>query len=256
MSKEMEKELTKVITGLADAFEQEAYDDYVKNYKGTININLDKFSEWELHLYHAEQPMKQYIKEFFRNKGVTDCDKLDKIVFLYQNYSFIKMNVEKLVDLGRGCCADKSSFVVKSYIRYLSGQEKEIFYERNHEKHEYWHPDFGDVDLWYKFVDALMSLYYGYTEEYLETYAKLQSLKNETLDDIAKDNEIYRNFLPTYLETMDKNKEKFDEKVYERLIHPAYRASVVFSFFKHVKDGTVTEEIIISSAKAIAEKYA
>lgn len=255
MSKEMEKELTKVITGLADAFEQEAYEDYVKNHKGKININLDKFSEWELHLYESEQPMEQYIKEHFRNKGVSSRDALDKLVFIYQNYSFLKMNVEKLVDLGRGCCADKSSYVVKSYIRYLSNQPKEIFYVRGEEKHEYWHPDFGNVDLWYQFIDSLISLYYGYTEEYLKTYAALQSLRKATLEDIAKDDEIYKNFVPTYLEIMERNKESFSEKAYDKLVHPAYRATVIYKFFKNVKENTVTDEIVVAAAKEIEERY-
>lgn len=255
MSKEMEKELTKVIEGLANAFEQDAYEDYVKNHKGTININLDKFSEWELHLYHSKMPMEQYIKEFFRNKGIVDNEVLSKLVFIYQHYDFLKMNVEKLVDLGRGCCADKSSYVVKSYIRYLSGQPKETFYIRGEDKHEYWHPDFGDVDTWYAFVDALESLYYGYTEEYLEIYSKLQKLKNNTLADIKKDDEIYKNFLPTYLEVMEKNKEQFNETAYKNLIHPAHRASVIYDFFKHVKDGTVTDEMIIAAAKEMEKRY-
>jgi hypothetical protein len=255
MSKKIEQEVSKVILGLADAIEKDEYDDYVKNHKGKINIDLDNFDQWWLHLYESEKPMEQYIKEFFRNKGVTDSNALNRLVFAYQHFHFLERNVNKLVDLGRGCCADKSSFIVKTYIKWLAGGKKPAFPDRNDEKHQYWHPDFGDIDLWYRFVESLESLYYGYAEEYFAVYNQLLSLKKEALDEIEKENEIFRQFIPTYMEIMKKHKDEFSKEAYDKLIHIAHRSTVIHTFFKDVKAGTVTDEIVLKAAKEFEERY-
>lgn len=247
--KKMENQITSVIAGLADAFEQEAYDDYVKNHKDNINIDLDNFNKWELHLYESQTPMEQYIKEWFRNKGVTDRNNLEKLVFIYQNYHFLKANVERLVDLGRGCRADKSSHVLKSYIRYLSNEQKTVFYGYGHSEHKYWHPDFGDVDLWYDFVDALIDLYYGKTNTYMQLYVVLISLKNEVLKEIEKDNEMFRNYIPVYMEIIEKHKDEFDADLYHKLTKTNYRSIIISELFPNVKNGTITEEMVIEMVK-------
>lgn len=251
----IKKQIAEVITSLADTFEKEAYDDYLKNHKGKINVNLDNFDDWWLYQYESERPIEQYIKEFFRNKGIADEQLLEKIVLAYQHYGFIKRNVEKLVDLGRGCSADKSSYIVKSYIQHLAGKEKPMFYGYGEEGHEYWHPDFGNADLWYQFIETLLNLCYGYTEKYFETYKALLDSRTEVLEEISKDNEIFKNFIPTYMEIMERNKKEFSENAYGKFITPAYRSTVIWKFFKNVKDGTVTDEIVVSAAKEIAKRY-
>ena len=244
----IEKQIGEVLTSLADAFEKEAYEDYLKNHKDKFTVNLNNFNEWELYMYESEQPLEQYIKEFFRNKGILNEQNLDNLVFAYINYNFLKMNVERLVDLGRGCCADKSNYIVMSYIKSLKGEEKPMFYNRNEKEHKYWHPDFGSVDLWYQFVESLIDLHYGYVEKYFKIYGSLLSLKNEVLDELKEEEKIFRDFLPTYNEIMRRHKDEFQEKDYKKLI-TTYNGVVMSDCIEHIKNGTVTDEIIIAAAK-------
>lgn len=255
MSENINESLGEVITALADVFEKEAYENYVNNFKGKFNVDLNDIEKWNMYQYKEKEPQEQYIKEFFKNKGIIDSQSLYKLVFVYQHYNFLKYNIEKIVDVSTGCNADKSRFIIKSYIKHLSKEEFESFKERGKEGHVYHHPDFGDNSTWFKFIDSLQSLYYGYIDEYLKILNDLMQLRNTTLAEIKADNEIVKNYIPIYLQILEKNKDQFKDYQYEKLISKYYQVPPIYDLLNHLKQNTITEQIVVDKAKEYANKY-
>lgn len=256
--KNMEEELKNVIEGLADAFESEAKEDYLKNHKNDFeDLNLEKISSVELFLYKRKTPFIQHVKNYFFEEYNTERDSLEKISFLYENFNFIDSNVEKLVDLGRGCCVDKAHYIIKTYINeHKIGVFDTEFLERTDKDHHYWEPDFGTKQEWFNFIDSLMFFYYGNPEKYNAAYKILADKKDAVLKEIEREIEICKNYLPTFEMLIEENKDKLPAHVYERCTNKLYKFSVVYSMVSYFKDGIFDDEIVLNLAIKYCEKYA
>lgn len=248
MDKEkMEKELTQVITGLADAFENEAKEDYLKNHKDDFEkLDLEKFSSIELFMYERRKPLQQHVKYYFAEKYATRNPELDKIAFLICNLDFVDHNVEKMVDLGRGCCVDKSHFIIRAYIDELKiGVPVADFALRNEEGHQYWHPDFGTKKQWFDFIDSLYRLYYGYTEEFIQISKVLTEAKAKVIAEVEAEENLVSAFVPTYKVILERIKDKVDEEVYEYMSRKYMYGMVLFRMVDEIRNNTVTDELVI-----------
>lgn len=249
MDKEkMEKELTQVITGLADAFENEAKEDYLKNHKDDFEkLDLEKFSSIELFMFERRKPLQQHVKYYFSNKYATRNPALDKICFIICNLDFVDHNVEKMVDLERGCCVDKSHFIIRSYIDELKlNVPVPEFALRGDAEHKYWHPDFGTKKQWFDFIDSLYRLYYGYTEEFMQMSKVLLDEKAKVITEVEAEEKLVSDFVPTYKEILERIKDKIDTEAYKYMSQRYMYGMVLFNMVDEIKNNTVTDELVIN----------
>ena len=252
----LENTLSECITSLLESINKENGEKYNKDYAAYFkNINLEKMSEWEMFLYELNIPIEQFIRMYFASKYSITGKNLDILVFMYQRHTFVSSNVEKLVDLSRGCCADKTSFIINAYIQYLIGKDVEVFNTRKSDKHQYWEPDFGSKEQWFEFMEALFYLEHGIPEVYLLACNKLLSEKNQTVKEIKEEENLCKDYVPTYLEIINKNKDTFSNEQYDFLTKKYRLISIINYFVDNIRDKTVTEEIVVEKAKFVYHKY-
>ena len=244
----MEKELKQVITGLADAFENEAKQDYLKNHKNDFEkLNLEKFSSIELFMFEKRRPLQQHVKYYFTEKYAIKRTDLDKIVFVICNLDFVDHNIEKLVDLNRGACVDKSHFIIRTYIDELKlNTPAAEFLLRNDDGHKYWHPDFGTKKQWFDFINSLYRLYYGYTEEYIKALKVLTEEKEKVLLKVEAEEKLVTDFVPTYEKILERIKDKINKEAYEYMSKRYMYSLILFQMVDEIKNNTVTDELVIN----------
>jgi hypothetical protein len=98
-----------------------------------------------------------------------------KAQFLFSQGQFVERHFEKLFEKheGSACCADKSRTIVRSLLRFLTtGKRIEFNYEAEYTYHL---PRriFRTHEEIVTFYDALLRLYYGRSEPYLEAMRQL-----------------------------------------------------------------------------------
>lgn len=119
--------------------------------------------------YKVQNCMGAIAKTLYDSINAKHRDKAD---FIFINYRFLECNIRELCTLREGpcCCADKSRYILKMYLKYsIDGEIPEF----NENVEEYWMPNFGDNEMWMKYCDSLYKFYYGYTEEYFKVYKSL-----------------------------------------------------------------------------------
>jgi hypothetical protein len=107
------------------------------------------------------------------SEEIKDKSKAD---FIFINYGFLERNIRELCKLreGSSCCADKSRYILKMYLKYsIDGEIPEF----NANVEHYWIPNFGDNQMWIKYCDSLYRLYYGDAKEYFMAYNSLIQCK-------------------------------------------------------------------------------
>lgn len=102
----------------------------------------------------------------------TVCKDTYKPHFIYEQYSYLEQNIEKLCvkKESHSCSADKSRYILQMYLNYaLTGEIP----EDSLKKGEYWKPRFGTLEQWMNYCDGLYRLYFGNPDEYLFAYKRL-----------------------------------------------------------------------------------
>lgn len=97
-----------------------------------------------------------------------------KIEFVYKEYDFINAQVEELITKYEGspCCHDKSSTLVRMYVRY---QATGILPDLKKEEKEFWKPACGTAEEWMNFIDSTLHLYQGRPDAYLAAHQLLSA---------------------------------------------------------------------------------
>lgn len=100
------------------------------------------------------------------------CIYKDKFNFIYTNYDFLERHIRELCTLKEGpsCCADKSRYILKMFLKYSIDGEIPDFDPR---LEKYWIPNFGDDEMWINYCNSLYRLYYGKTDTYFNAYNEL-----------------------------------------------------------------------------------
>lgn len=253
MSK-IEEQLTDVIEGLGQAFESESRKKYLDNFAASLSgLSFDKFSNWELFKYDTNGPIEQHIKVWHAKKyPFLSGNALEIIEWFYMNFDMINYNIEKLVDLERGCCADKAHYIMRSYIDYVISGVTPEYSPRCDVEHKYWEPDFGKAEEWFEFIEALRYLYYGNPEKYLHSYAKILDQRNIVVKELEADGKIMREFLPTYKEILASQEDKLDAVLFKQMSIPYTFGMVLQTLLPALKDNSWTEEMVV---QAICDVY-
>ncbi len=105
---------------------------------------------------------------------IENCDVTIKEIYL--NFDFYECHIRNFIVMKEGhcCCADKSKFIIKSYIDYIKTGEYPIF-----NKDKYSVPKFGDSQFWIKYIKALTRLLHGKIDDYLFCYKEIFELKKD-----------------------------------------------------------------------------
>lgn len=100
------------------------------------------------------------------------CKDTHKPNFIFENYSFLERNIEKLCEMreSRSCSGDKSRYILKMYLEYSIIGVVPVY---NLEREQYWKPKFGDNEMWMAFCDGLYRLHYGNPDKYFIAYKNL-----------------------------------------------------------------------------------
>lgn len=179
----MEDKIISVINGLVDGIRNDIEKDYgevikellsnpMLNWKNPDNINV---------LYFYET--KKFIPALLRNIYPTmNYDQLQTISFIYEEYSFIYNSIHELVDMGVGCAADKTRWVIKQYLKMCLGGNPDEIPLPDDENHRFYHPDFGKTSEWIDYIKALYKMFYkGYSFDVSNTYSVLASQKTKVI---------------------------------------------------------------------------
>ena len=148
-----------ILETLANTNEIEVRKKYGKIINNLINSNyklenMDNFNimvNWEL-----EKILSIVVTEI--NPAIIDMKNLEKLQFLYLNYTFMELNIEKLISKKEGsvCCADKTGHVLDKYRQYLL---KGVIPKANTGTKNFWDFNFGTYEDWFEFCEGLYSLF-------------------------------------------------------------------------------------------------
>lgn len=178
------EDLQESIEKLANAFQKQSE----VSHKGTIEamltkhhyLNIEDPEELSLLLAitHGEQK-HILVKMATRNIQVSD-EVMWKIYYVYSEYEFIKIHLLSIIDKyeGYGCSVDKTRWLIDTYVKHLKGEKVDELTERN-----YWNPKKGKVNDWLKWIDAIVRMYTGDSDNYFEQKRNLVDLYKEIGDE-------------------------------------------------------------------------
>lgn len=111
------------------------------------------------------------------NQWAFNSNQSSKIEFVYKEYDFINAQVEELITKYEGspCCHDKSSTLVRMYVRYLATGELPDVSKGDK---EFWKPACGTAEEWMNFIDSTLHLHQGRVDAYFDAYQKLTANYN------------------------------------------------------------------------------
>lgn len=174
MNKEIEKSLKNIFNTLTAKSDKEI----ALLIEETVNIihenksklSLDDPERFNSLINYKINRAIKLITETLHNPSISR-DK-NKPNFIYANYGFLERNIRELCVLreGSSCCADKSRYILKMFLKYSIDGEIPSF---DPNLKGYYIPNFGDNKMWIDYCDSLYSLYYGETESYFKAYNDL-----------------------------------------------------------------------------------
>lgn len=129
---------------------------------------------YSLHCFMNEQAMRNVLKHLY-----PEADDI-ALTFLFQHYDFIEHQIKAVLEdlSSEGGITDKSRWILKQWFCELTHQEVENIVER-----QWYHPDFGHVNLWIQFCEVCMNIYYkGFTESNLDFMKIINKMAMEVLD--------------------------------------------------------------------------
>lgn len=176
----MDNEITKCLTSLFNALSAESEEESMKMFGEAINnakeskADINNPEHFDCFINYKLKKGIKLLASTLHEPSI--CKDKDKPNFIYANYGFLENHIRNLCVLreGSSCCADKSRYILKMYLRYSITGEIPDF---NPNVEKYWIPNFGDNQMWINYCDGLCRLYYGYTEEYFKAYNTLIQCK-------------------------------------------------------------------------------
>lgn len=118
------------------------------------------------------------------NPQVKTFERQSNIEFLYEHYGFFKKHIEKIIleYEGFSCSADKSRWIIKTYLKYLQTNRVPKVEEK-----KYWHPKMLDVGLWMNWLDTFIFIYYGDEIQYVGFKKEIKDIYKALLEEESKE---------------------------------------------------------------------
>ena len=165
------------------------------DWKDPENINV-------MYYFKENSFLKSLIKKIYPELSELQYS---KVCFIYEQYSFLKNQITKLVDLGTGCCADKTRWIIQQYLIQSTGDVPFDYPERRNPEHKYYYPDFASIYEWMAYCEELYKMYYyGQNENLERIYRSISNKKRVEKNLLEEDNKAVAAWIP-----------KIEEKIIE-----------------------------------------
>lgn len=164
----MKHKLAETLEALASAFQDESDKDHMV----FVQTMVEKNSHLDIHKPEMFSLLKMLeidaqadlLARIVLPKTEVESETHHKLIFAYKHYDFIVRHLESVILTyeGHACSADKTRWLIDSYVAYLKTKKLPTIKERS-----YWHPRIVDVSLWMAFIDSMYELYYGKEKDYV-----------------------------------------------------------------------------------------
>lgn len=176
MSESFKQELKGVLDCLVSNINEQAKDSKLFKFLVSKPSVLESPSEFFFStIYENHLAVSEAIKAVKKLPKDTESE----YVSIFLDHAFYDGHVENLCAQIEGwvCSGDKSSTIIKRYMRYLQTGEKGNWDPQDPKC--FWLPKFGTQDQWYEFVHSLYLFKYGHPEKYFKAYAVLLESSKE-----------------------------------------------------------------------------
>lgn len=180
----MKKTAMTILKSIADKLGDEVVHKFMKEFEELDDkreaYDYDSYMLAFLPFAEIKEVLSQeFVKGLAMENGWTLTDnQQSKINFVYAEYDFVNAQVEELVTKFEGspCCHDKSSTLVRMYVRYLAtGELPDV----SKGEKEFWKPACGTAEEWMNFIDSTIHLHQGRADAYFDAYQKLTAIYKE-----------------------------------------------------------------------------
>lgn len=243
--------ILKTLVDQANEDSKKIYEEEFKDFFSTVGENVDWTNPDSIYYLFVFK-----IKEAIMQKCLEETNYSHEAAFVILNYSSFDCLIKEMADLGQGCSADMSRWVLREYINTLSNADYTPT-EINHDK--YYMPSFGSTTDWLDFAEGILKLIrYGKSEKFEDAQLKLRVLKKEILEKMVRKRDAIKKFSPRFkdhLERLCKNN-KITEEEYS-FCFTVLGGSVIWEFVDSflTDEYTLTDEDIIASIKKHFASY-
>lgn len=245
----MENKIKEVLDGLVTSIDRETEEEYAEIIEKLLN---DKYLDWKdpdntncMYFYQSTRFIPNLLRRVYPE---ADNVVIDKVAFIYEHYDYLNNSVRPLVDMGFGCCADKTRWVIRQYLNKCLGKEVREIPHRHAKEHHYAHPDFGTIKHWMDYIDTLYTMYYrGFTPELANTYACLSDMKESIKTVIAEENRKINSFYAGLQNQIQAFIE--DGKITVEEAEAVSKIEVTYLLTTDIIQDTLTEEKILKAIK-------
>lgn len=167
----MKEQLKETITALADAFQQK---DDQKN-AAWLQLILTEYAHYDLEdpekfsllvSITTDRQIDLLARTVLAGSKLEDQQKQHKLEMVYKEYGFIERHLKSIILAyeGHGCSTDKTRWLLRNYCTYLKTDTIPTIETRS-----YVHSKYGTPAQWFDYIDAIIHLYYGKEQAYMET---------------------------------------------------------------------------------------
>lgn len=157
----MKEELEGVMNALVDGIQKESeekHGDYVQEIlKEYHYLDVKNPEHFNLLLSQTTEQQEELLVAVATDHIELAPKEKEKYEFVYLHYDFIERHLETIVlDIeGLACSADKTRWLIDTYLQYMVTGEVPTVEKRN-----YWHPFNLNIEAWMKWIDSMYQLYY------------------------------------------------------------------------------------------------
>lgn len=167
--------LKNVINGLMEGFMRDAEQEHGETVKALVEEHGDSLlnpEHYSLFVSHKHTMMERVLMNGILTKVQTDAkrrftsDQVYALSNLYTDYAFYEAQIRKLIEdyEGHACCADKSRYLLKSYMNYIIAGDLPDFGDRSH----YGIPNLATPSAWIEVLKRCGHLKYGHFDHFKE----------------------------------------------------------------------------------------
>jgi hypothetical protein len=139
---------------------EELYKNVINNITNENDIDINKFNK------NVITSIENILILHFKNYDICKENNAYKLAQLYMNYNYFKQHlvVVNIHISGKLYCADKATWIIKEYIKFLKTNKPFDIPEIR----EYYMPKTGNGELWIRYINSLFQLYHGNSIQYLK----------------------------------------------------------------------------------------
>lgn len=245
----MENKIKEVLDSLVAGIDKEIETEYSEIIDKLLN---DTYLDWKdpdntnvLYFYESTKFIPHLLKRVYPE---IDGNALHRVCFVYEQYDYLDHNIRPLVDMGVGCCADKTRWVIRQYLNWCLGDGVKEIPHRHSKDHRYSHPDFGDINHWMSYLESLYQMYYkGFNQALVESYNLLSGMKKSVETVIHEENKKINFFYAGLADRIDSYVK--NGKISREEASAIQKLEITENLIMDIIQDTLTEEKILKVIK-------